>query len=635
MESYQLYYNFREKVEHLPGGTAAIRVMPSLPYTGFARCTPCDGSGETPQVPPYLPRALPTGQYSWGAYCDTAYLFIVLDAKEGPGPEALAQRDGALDQLIIFQPDGAWYRTLQIALDGSHQALSHRYSHNPRTAACEEPEWHWRVERLALGENYHRTLWEISLADLMPHIRCGELRLSLSKTTIRSHEAVAWGAYGIWNPRFDECGVLTLDSIAKGETVLRNANVHLDASGHTASIDLQWESIPPESSGPSLNASEAWRESDWNRGSIRVNHRMRSFPLATNVTVGPFTLASGWNELHVNSRQGTHARVFLEVAPTQELVLPEYAVPIDLAEAQAWSDAWLGKLVEAKTLPQKFQRWMARGGSAVLARGFRGAAPEEWLIWGKALATYLLTLQRDDGTFSGYHLSSDGATDVPWRGGAYDSGQVGELWIRTYQATQDPQFLEASRKLVRAYAGYRVEFNPNFAAFALYHLAAHYEVTGEGEALEHLVYYLQWCVLPNLLPLGFHGGHNYYSVYAAIILRALALGYKALPNEHTLKHEVLRAMTRMSNQAMSRLQPDGSFDSRDRHFVGETLWLDGLFAVYLAKPEFREKLQPVLGFILSKAICDSCPNADWMRFDAANLACSPAVIDFLYHSSKA
>jgi hypothetical protein len=137
---------------------------------------------------------------------------------------------------------------------------------------------------------------------------------------------------------------------------------------------------------------------------------------------------------------------------------------------------------------------------------------------------------------------------------------------------------------LRAYKDYRVEFNYNYAAFTLYHLVAHYRLTRDPLALEHARYYARHCVAIDLLPLGFHAGHNYYTCYGSITLRGLAQLCAVLPKDDPYRATLREQCLRMTNQVLARQQPDGSFDGRDRFFLDERFWSWGLFSVAFLLP---------------------------------------------------
>ena len=51
----------------------------------------------------------------------------------------------------------------------------------------------------------------------------------------------------------------------------------------------------------------------------------------------------------------------------------------------------------------------------------------------------------------------------------------------------------------------------------------------------------------------------------------------------------------MANQAIIRQQPDGSFDGRDRYFIGRRWWMWGLFPVaFLVGPADVARLDKVI-----------------------------------------
>lgn len=647
MERYQLHNRFLEYVLPLEGNAQTLRQLSRLPFSGFACCSPCDGSSETPQVPAFLPRPLPGGEYSWGAYADNETLYVVMDAKEGPIVEALKDREDSLDQLVIFQPEGCWYRTLQVTLDGSHQANTHPYPHGPRRVASTEPEWNWDVERIALGAKHRRTLWRIDRKDLLPLSRNGELRLSLSRTSIRDHESVAWGAYGIWGPRFDECGRLRMEAapVPPPAPDLVEVTFEYDPAKESAVLNFEWEHGYEESESPPGSPHEKWRNQNWNIFTARVNGRLQSFSFSSPTPSLPFSLKPGFNEIHISSRGGTGLRTFLEIAP-DDRILPhdeEIASKPFSAERPAIL-AWIGQELErvARSTVIPWTRYHSRAASfgATVAMWHAHFDPNDrWKNWMEELGEFTLSLQREDGTFSGFHLDPSGQTDVRWRGGAYDSGQVGEFWVHTYQATGRSEFLEASDRLVRAYGSYRVEFNPNYAAFAIFHLAEHYRLTANALALSHLEYYLEHCVARHILPLGFHGGHNYYTVYASIILRAMAMAAAVLPPGHSFHPRLLNLIRRMTNQTLARLQPDGCFDSRDRHFNGETQWNTGLFAVApVLDGKDRQSLEDILRFILVKAMHagpeNKAPLPESIFSQPLTLASSPSLLHFLLHNNE-
>lgn len=645
-ERFQLYHRFDETVLPLTGGISELEQMASLPFSGFACCSPGDSSSETPQVPTFLPRQLPEGTYSWGAYFDDGNFYVAMDAEDASEVAVSDPAASSLDQLMIFQPDGLWYSAFQLELDGRSSARTVAYQHGPRRIAGIERAWTWDVRRWAIRAGKDRTLWRISRHDLTSLICNGALRLSISRTSVRSLEAVAWGAYGIWGPRFDECGTVRFAENPASPLAprLRNLDLSYDPERITAQLNFEWDHpYETDESLPSA-VTERWRSADWSVFTARVNGQLQRFSFADDGPSAPFALCAGFNEIHVTCRGSAGVHLFLDVAAGDRIVVPEAMTPANpfiedegatRCVAVAWVRRWLQEFINQRPAPwTRYEPWMGRLGSAVAEWCRESQTAPAWRAWVHELGLHTLSFQRDDGTFAGYHLGTTGCSDVLWQGGAYDSGQIGDFWVRCYRATADGAFLDASRRLMNAYDGYRVEFNHNFAAFGLYHLASHYQVTGDPIALRQIEFFLQHAVTRYLLPLGFHGGHNYYTVYASIILTGMARAAAVLEDDHPLRDRLMVCVRRMANQTLARIQADGSFDSRDRHFAGETLWIDGLFAVapLLAGPE-RRHLDGILHGILQKAVAasavDPSSSVAFAPSQASSLAGSPVIADYL------
>ena len=632
MESFQIYHRFEEKVATLE----AAHPPAVLPHCGLACCTPCDGSSETPQTPAFLPRPLPVGRYSWGAYQDGTSLHVVMDTAEGPAIEDLIHREDAVDQLLIFEPEGLWYRTLQIGLDGTPRCSSGPGRHGPRSLPCREKDWSWEVNRVATASGCWRTHWQVHLKDLAPHMRDGRLRVSLSRTSIRTLEGVAWGAHGIWEPRFDECGTLTFLPSAAADLapVLHDVVLHYDPKTATARLALKWSNGYRHDESLATKPGSGWHRQTWTHYSARINRILHEQGFSDSGTLGPFPVQHGWNEIHVASRGATHARVFLEVCSDTAIHSPDYHGKTTWGDISHWVHAGLSQVIERHpTPPPQYARWMGKMGSAVAAWCHHFGGEPTWVDWIRQLGDRTLGWQRPDGTFAGCHLEKTGLAEIPWKGGAYDSGPMGEFWVRCHEVTGERHFLTASERLVHAYAGYRTELNPNYAAFALFHLSAHWKATGDKDALRHIDYYLRWCVTRHLLPLGFHGGHNYYTVYSSIILRGMARCLAVLPESSPWSATLPRTVRRMTNQALSRLQPDGSFDARDRDHTGERLWLECLCeAALVLEGEDRRRVDQAAHFVVSQAVArgeQSGDSSDFFTCSPPNLARTPSVVDYL------
>jgi hypothetical protein len=336
---------------------------------------------------------------------------------------------------------------------------------------------------------------------------------------------------------------------------------------------------------------------------LRVNGLLHMLDLADGVESPEMEIVDGINRVQVASIGGPMVMVDFEKRSGNRIVdsvLPAKP-PADMNRIQARIRAEcrqaIREMEERRAAGRPLgHRWMAATLAASFGRA-RHYLKEDPLLLEvlRDEADCALALQRPDGTYGGGHLWKDGISPSPWAGGAYDTGPVGELWVVAHRLLGDQKYLDASRRLLEAYRTYPVEFNHNYAAFALYHLAAHYQRTREPLALERGLYYARHCAAVDILPLGYQGGHNYYTVYGAITLRGMALLAWVLPEAEPYRETLRELCIRMANQLITRLQPNGLFDARDRYYLGEQMWIGGLFSVaFLLEPGDVARLDVVV-----------------------------------------
>ena len=205
----------------------------------------------------------------------------------------------------------------------------------------------------------------------------------------------------------------------------------------------------------------------------------------------------------------------------------------------------------------------------------------------------MLAAQKPDGWFPCY-CSANGASDAKLGdGGAFTNGSVGEALVLAAGVTGESRYLEASRRAAD-YAWYRWEDNQNYAAFALWHLAALYEVDGKKAWLDKALYYSKHFVTRDIGLCGAADAHNYYTGYGNITLKGMARLLEVLPKAHAYRPVLREQVIRFTNQILSRQQPDGWFAGRNRKYLGYRHAAPGLFAVAAAVPEFRKELEPAL-----------------------------------------
>jgi hypothetical protein len=374
--------------------------------------------------------------------------------------------------------------------------------------------------------------------------------------------------------------------------VCRRIELHYDPVHETGRFRLFWK----DAYGPGeavIDALEVDRLIPSQSASFRLNGRQQLVEPGVEGWTNEYPVPDGHNFVEASTVGERSTRVYFEKRSGNRIPPCPYPAPTpmsreELAErARATAAA---ALVEHRKRQDRgesldVRHWpMIQAASAGRAYAWLDKDPC-FLELLRLVADETLAYQRADGTYSAFHLAARWKKmgierEVPrWAGGAYDSGRVGELWTVAAWQLGDEKYLEASRRLVHAYEQYRIEFNHNYGAFTLFHLAAYYRLTRDPLALEHGLFYARSIAARNLLPLGFQAGHNFYSCYGFITLRALANFCRVLPEDEPYRGELRELCVRMANQLLTRLQPDGNFDARDRYFIGERQWIPGLFSV--------------------------------------------------------
>jgi hypothetical protein len=330
------------------------------------------------------------------------------------------------------------------------------------------------------------------------------------------------------------------------------------------------------------------------------------------------TLKDGWNFFQIADVGGLPIRFHVEKFGGRRIIEspqpPRPSPPRDriMSLAVAAAAAHMKK-AEARQAEGMARRYISAytSNTAALGRLYRyGSRADSFLSAIRDEADFTLRLQRDDGTFAGFHMSKSSRTERRWWGGAYDSGRTGELWVMAATLLGDPKYLEASRRLVASYSGYRLEFNHNYAAFGLWHLVAHYRLTQEPLALEHALYYARTSAARGITPCGFQAGHNYYTCYGGVTLRGLANLCAALPPGHPYRDTLRELCVRMGNQLISRLQPEGHFGGRNRMLIALKAWEVGLFNLaFLLEPDEVRRIDIVTQQMLAGYQLQ--PPGDW------------------------
>jgi len=582
------------------------------PNADFGRCSASDAIHESPVAPPFLPRALPQGQYQMAIYHDAKFLYAFLHAGDGPvaTPLEVLHRIPHLNKMRASYP--------ALALLSTDQRLDYRFgvdrqgaknlrvsanAYGPRRREPIAPQLEWDVIIVSqpAGE---LTGWRIARAGLTDMLDGNRLQFSISRQQIETMESVAWAAHNGWGARPDEMGTVKLveqRSVPAWPRV-RRVDLAYEPATERGRFQVYWNAPYGDAyTGLNINFTATTKFLPaWDKFTFRLNQRLETLNLAEQAETGEFSIADGDNRVEIapvcaplhlfffEKRSGNRIAETPQPAQLRSADWINQRLRTDCEDAVRWNADR-----RAQGDQRQFLAWEAYRASS-LGRVYRYLVPDERLLGiVRDVADFTIKMQREDGTFAGLHMQQHGSKPAPWAGGAYDTGPVGELWAVAYALTKDEKYLTASQRLLTAYDLYRVELNHNYAAFTLYHLAAHYRITRDPRALEQALYYAKHCAATDILPLGFHRGHNYYCCYGNITLRGLAMLCAVLPETEPYRATLRELCVRMTNQVIARQQPDGRFDARVRYWLGRTDWMWGMFPA---------------GFLLDRA--------DAARFDA-------------------
>lgn len=614
-----------------------------LVYTAhdFGRVSPSDGFGGIASTPPHLPRELPRGKYRMAIYHDHEYIYTFIETEPPPPVPGLQPVKSYRMGLGLLSADaryGYYFTTDQEEEKGTLYIIPNIGGSRQVPKPSNKVKWDCTVMDTAKGI---LGCWRILRADIAAAFRCDTLQLSLMCMWDPAMEAVAWGSHLWWLMRIDEMGTVHL--VGKRERppwpIVRRVDMTWDPAKELATLRVHWEARYEP--GESLGLDEVYGHKYFEefipiaKFLLRVNGVEDLLGLDESAEV---VLKDGKNFVEIAAVAGPPVRFHFEKYGGARIIESPYPPQPEVSRSRIAS--LIRRACEAymETERERRERGASRSydyavisNTAGLARVYHYFDQDtRFLDLIREEAEFTLTLQREDGAlqvpllpgidykipewFGGsYSISLDDGTfrhayvsqedkeqSPPWSGGAYDAGRVGELWIAAYRLLGDDKFMDASRKLVGAYSAYRLEYNQNFAAFALWHLVEHYRLTREPLALDHALYYAQAQATRGITPCGFQGGHNYYTCYGEITLRALASLCAVLPDDMAYKKTLREYCVRMGNQLISRLQPDGVFGARCRMLIGmKGGWQSGLFQLaFLVGPEDVRRIDAIIQHML-------------------------------------
>ncbi len=223
------------------------------------------------------------------------------------------------------------------------------------------------------------------------------------------------------------------------------------------------------------------------------------------------------------------------------------------------------------------------GGLAAIRHGFGNE--EAIRTRAKEGLDYLLSVQRSNGLFPfpdvrGWHPHFKGPLESLYSqhpeafqdgwviddfgdgGLQFDNGVCAVAMLAGFEHFTTAAYRESAERACRWAVGRPVVPNWNYNAFSVWGLARCVEVTGGEEFRAAAIRKTVLGILPGQLPAGrWLDRHNCRTVYHAIILRGLAVLYRVLPAEETLRRWVRSAVERAEAVLLDELHVSGASDA--------------------------------------------------------------------------
>lgn len=563
----------------------------------FTRYAPEDGTASLCGVPTNLPRAIPVCETRLAVYHDATQLTVFITAIEPTRRIPELAGDRREDFGCFFEMNGL-HRGFYFGLNqnGEHIALGKSWDEETRDAeAYRDAPWSQVVREpwKPLDLDYEARVishpggstasWRIARTVLAAGMNDNRIRFTAGRRCYATSELVAWAAGLVWEVRHDELGDLSLVSEVQRPPVPRLCRVDLayDPASETGIFIAQWHGVWDRERLESVKSR--FYADRLPLYTVALNGQEQTGDVAAEVQ-NAFPVADGWNRLEYLNALGEPARVIFfqkfsgnrvvpglwrrgcprpareelraQFAAWHEWAEKQYVAPGTWASPQAASDPH-----RPYCLDHQGVFWMEPYALAALHLD----AQERYRDKVRATCERVLRQERPGNWFPCLCVDPEGGT--PFAGGAFAHGSVGEALVLGYRVLGDSRYLEAARRAVDAYRGYLWEDNPNYSAFALWHLAELYRVTRETAVLSQALYYVPFAA-SQVDPSGSQRGHNYYTGYGGITLKGLAKLLGVLPAgspEHTrLTDWVLR----FCNQMLARQQATGLFAERNRKYLG-------------------------------------------------------------------
>jgi len=623
----------------------------ALPHavTDFTRYSPIDGATDMTHVPADLPREIPTTQTRLAVYHDKEHVYIFIDAVRPTEPIAdLADLRGEDFSCVIPLYDGSC--GIYFGLNEREQAISCVQVWDvidlpekirrkwPFTLLQSHPgmgpfnstggiiEEGYQARCIAT-ENGLIGSFRIKKRLLAYGLKRNSFQFSAARRCFATAELMSWGSPICWLPRPDKHGTVMLVNTAKSSHRLHRLDVHYDPANESGDFIAAWEGIETAKTlTPADNHAMSFRDNI----TVALNGSEATIAFAPETRVS-FPVPDGWNCLEVLTAIAPPVVVHFQKYSGHCLMSTRNTTGTSAQDERAprSSRFTTGEKPKLSAINEAFRVWHRVHEQNYCGEGTWGRreAPFHCLCHDgifsmlpylyacrhlehdavyeqriRETCARMLRHQQDAGWFPCFCADANGVNGIPevGAGGAFTNGSVGEGLVFASALLAEPVWLAAA---VRAadYSWYRWEINQNYAAFALWHLAALQEYAPDDAWIDKACYYAMFATRDIGLS-GAQSGHNYYSAYGNITLKGMARLLQVLPSGHVAYEPLKELVIRFTNQMLSRQQPSGLFAGRNRWYLGYHHALPGLFYVAEALPELAPDLEPALMALVNAVI---------------------------------
>jgi len=624
--------------------TEQVAALPRA-IADFTRYSPSDGTIDMALVPADIPREAPVAVTRLAVYHDDEYLYVFIEAVRPTAPIPELADVVNEDFSCVIPLDGE-ARGLYCGLNQQGEAIAcvQIWDQDLQPEGAEN-DWPFSLLNTNPGAGPSATragilregfsarvfttatglvgAFQIAKRWIAGGIRDHAFHFSAGRYCYATSELLSWGSPILWSSRPDKDGIVQLVEAAATSHLpqLQRLDLRYDPVEERGALVAAWRNATPEALAKLAHGGYA---NYVDKVTVALNGYEANLALAP-VTSATFPIPDGWNRLEVLTATAPPTVVHFQKLSGHRLLPPLASAPLpELAEVNEAFHAW--HLAHEKSYlghgtwgnPAAYKHCLCHNGIFNMlpylyaCRHLEALPVYEERI--RETCARMLAHQHPDGWFP-CDCSSVSATDyVPQlgEGGAFTNGSVGEGLAIAGTQFNESGWLEAS---VRAadYRWYRWEHNQNYAAFALWHLAALQEYVPRAEWLVKARYLAEF-VTRDLGPGGAQDGHNYYTGYGNITLKGMARLLRALPADHpyyaTLKDKTIR----FANQVLSRQQPSGLVAGRNRKYLGYHHTASGLFYVAEAIPELAADLAPALA-AMTRVVLDTRYTGEHSDYD--------------------